>query len=166
MTTTAIISVEQLLAQLDEATAATAELIEECTNAQWQQIVSEEERTVGVVCHHIAYAYPFVVDWAVQLARGHGVPPVTYDDVHALNHQHAKAQADVDPETALKALQANAAAAQEQLSQLSDDDLQTTAAFPLIGGQPISVQQMVQWFLINHAYNHMEAIRKTIGGQS
>ena len=36
--------------------------------------------------------------------------------------------------------------------------------FPLIGGKEISAQQMVQWFLVNHAHNHLGAIHKTIGG--
>ncbi len=164
MTTAECISVEQLISQIDKATEATAELIKACTNEKWQMIVSDEERSVGVVCHHIAYAYPFVVDWALKLARREGVPAVTYDDVHALNHQHAEAQAGVDPDAALALLATNAAAARDQLGQLSDSDLQTAAPFPLIGGQPISVQQMVQWFLINHAHNHLEAIHNSIGG--
>lgn len=166
MTTAEIVSVEKLLSQIDGATAATAELIKACTTEQWQMIVNDEERSVGVVCHHIGYAYPFVVDWALKLARGEGVPAVTYDDVHALNHQHAEGQAGVDPAAALALLEKNAAAAKEELGRLSDADLQTAAPFPLIGGKPITAQQMVQWFLINHAHNHLEAIHNSIGGNS
>jgi hypothetical protein len=98
------------------------------------------------------------------LAWGEGVPTLSYDDVHVLNHQHAEAQANVDPAATLALLKSNAQAAQAQIGQLSDADLQVSTPFPLIGGQPISVQQMVQWFLVNHAHNHIAAIHKTLGG--
>lgn len=157
------LTVEQLLAQVEEATAATTAVIEKCSQEEWETAVAEEKRTVGVVLHHIAYAIPFVVDWAYNLARGEGAPPVTYGDVHALNHQHAAAQAGVDPATTLALLQTNNRAAQAQLGQLSDADLQVSAAFSLIGGQEISAQQMVQWFLVNHAHNHLAAVHNTLG---
>jgi hypothetical protein len=160
-----MLTVAQLLAQVEEATAATTAVIEKCRDEAWQTAVAEEERTVGVVLHHIAYAYPFVVDWACQLARGEGAPAVTYDDVHALNHQHAEAQTNVDPAATLALLKTNTKAAQAQLGQLTDADLQVSESLSLIGGQPISVQQMVQWFLVNHAHNHITAIHKTLGGK-
>ena len=89
---------------------------------------------------------------------------ITYDDVHALNHQHAEAQAGVDPAATLALLELNAVAAREALGQLTATDLQTSAALALIGGKPISVQQIVQWFLVNHTHNHLAAIHDTLGG--
>lgn len=163
MSSDGILTVAQLLAQVEEATAATTAVIEKCSEEEWETAVANEERTVGLVLHHIAYAYPFVVDWACQLARGEGAPAITYDDVHALNHQHATAQANVAPAATMTLLQTNASAARKQLGQLTDADLQVSAHFPLIGGKPISVQQMVQWFLVNHALNHIAAIHNTIG---
>lgn len=157
-----VLTIEQLLNQLEAATAATTAVIQNCSDEGWQTAVSEEERTVGVICHHIAYAYPFVVDWACQLANGEGAPAVSYDDVHALNHQHAEAQADVDKAATLDLLEANTAVAKEKLGALSDAELQVGAPFPLIGGQPITVQQMVQWFLINHAHNHIETVKNSL----
>ena len=159
-----ILSVNQLLAQVEEATAATTAVIKNCSEVEWGTAVPEEGRTVGVVLHHIAYAYPFVVEWACNLAQGEGAPAVSYDDIHAINHQHAEAQADVDPAATLALLKSNAQAAQAQLGQLSNADLQVSAPFALIGGQEISVQQMVQWFLVNHTHNHVAAIHKAFGG--
>ncbi len=165
MSSDEVLTVAQLLAQMEEATAVVTAVIEGCSEEGWETAVPEEDRTVGVVLHHIAYAYPFVVDWACKLAQGEGTPAVSYDDIHALNHQHAEAQADVDPAATLALLKNNAQAAQAQIGQLSDADLQVSAPFALIGGQEISVQQMVQWFLVNHAHNHIATIHKTIGGQ-
>lgn len=165
MSSDKVLTVAQLLAQVEEATAVTTAVIEKCSEADWGTAVPDEERSVGVVLNHIAYAYPFVVDWACQLAGGEGLPPITYDDVHALNHQHATDQANVDQAATLALLQTNTTAAKEQLGALSDADLQQTAPLPLIGGQEISVQQVVQWFLINHAHNHIEAIHKTLGDE-
>ena len=161
MSSDEVLTVAQLLAQMEEATAVVTAVIEGCSEEGWETAVAEEGRTIGVVLHHIAYAYPFVVDWACKLAQGEGTPAVSYDDIHAINHQHAEAQANVDPAATLALLKSNAQAAQAQIGQLSDADLQVSAPFPLIGGQPISVQQMVQWFLVNHAHNHIAAIHKT-----
>ncbi len=160
-----ILTVKQLLAQVEEAVAATTAVIQKCSEEAWGTAVPEEERTVGVVLHHIAYAIPFVVEWASNLAQGEGAPAISYDDIHGMNHQHAEAQANVGKATTLALLQSNAQAAQAQLSQLTDADLQVSATFPLIGGQAISTQQMVQWFLVNHAHNHLEVIHNTIGGK-
>ncbi|MCB8982168.1 MAG: DinB family protein [Ardenticatenaceae bacterium] len=165
MSSDVILTVAQLLAQVEEAAAATSAVIEKCSEEEWETVVADEERTVGVVLHHIAYAFPFVVEWVSQLAWGEGAPAVTYDDVHAINHQHAAAQANVAPAATLALLQTNASTAQRQLGQLTDADLQISAHFPLIGGNPISVQQMVQWFLVNHVHNHIAAIYQTIGGK-
>jgi hypothetical protein len=160
-----ILTVTQLLAQVEEATAATTAVIEKCSNGDWETAVPDEGRTVGVVLHHIAYAIPFVVEWAINLAHGEGAPAISYDDIHGLNHQHAEAQANVDKATTLTLLQTNVQAAQEQLGQLTDADLQVAATFPLIGGQAITTQQMVQWFLVNHAHNHLATVHNTIGGE-
>jgi hypothetical protein len=165
MSSDEVLTVAQLLAQVEEATAVVTAVVEGCSEGDWVTAVAEEGRTVGVVLHHIAYAYPFVVEWACNLAQGEGTPAVSYDDIHAINHQHAEAQADVDPAATLALLKSNAQAVQEQIGQLSDADLQVSAPFPLIGGQPISVQQMVQWFLVNHAHNHVAAIHKAFGGK-
>ncbi|WP_420642373.1 DinB family protein [Candidatus Leptofilum sp.] len=165
MSSDGILTIDQLLAQVEEATAATTAVIEKCSEVDWKTAVPEEERTVGVVLHHIAFTIPFVVEWACNLAKGEGAPAVGYDDIHGLNHQHAVDQANVDKATTLALLQTHAQAAQEQLGQLTDADLQIAALFPLIGGQEITAQQMVQWFLINHAHNHLEAIHNTIGGK-
>lgn len=160
-----VLTVQQLLVQVEGAVVATTAVIEKCSEGDWETAVPDEGRTVGVVLHHIAYAIPFVVEWAINLAQGEGAPAISYDDIHGLNHQHAEAQANIDKTTTLALLQSNAQAAQEQLSQLTDADLQVSATFPLIGGQAITTQQMVQWFLVNHAHNHLETIHNTIGGK-
>lgn len=165
MSSDEILTVEQLLAQVEEATAVVTAVIEKCSEKDWGTAVPEEERTVGVVLHHIAYAIPLVVEWACNLAKGEGAPAISLDDIHAFNHQHADAQANVDSATTLTLLQTNAQAAQTQLGQLTDFDLQVAANFPLMGDQDITAQQMVQWFLVNHAHNHLAAIHTTIGGK-
>jgi hypothetical protein len=165
MSTNEILTVKQLQAQVEEAAAATTAVIEKCSAEAWAAAVPEEERTAGVVLHHIAYAIPFVVDWACDLAHGAGAPAIGFDDIHAMNHQHAEAQAGVDPAATLALLQTNARAAQEQLGRLSDADLQVAAPFALLDGQEITAQQMVQWFLVNHAHNHLQAVHNAVGGE-
>lgn len=162
MNTAEILTVETLLVQIQTAAEAVQAVIEGCSQEQWQLVVANEERSIGIVCHHIAFAYPLIADWACHLARGEALPSITFDDVHALNHQHAENAAFVDAATTLALLQTNTVAVKERLDRLSDSSLQQTAPFPLIGGQDISVQQIVQQFLIDHTYEHLDAIRKTI----
>lgn len=159
------LTVKQLLAQVNEAAEATAAVIEKCSAEQWQMIVPEEERTAGVVLHHIVFAMPLVAQWANQLAHDQGAPGVSFDDIHALNAQHAAEQAQVEAATTLALLKTNAAAAKAQLESLTDAELQITAPFALLDGQEISAQQMVQWFLVNHAHNHLATIHQAIGGK-
>jgi uncharacterized damage-inducible protein DinB len=162
MTITTQTHVQQLVSQIEAATATVAAAIEACSDEEWRIVIGNEGRSVGVVFHHITYAYPFVVDWALKLAAGEGLPAVSYDDIHALNHQHAEAHAAVDQATTLAELQANGAAAVRELGQLSDEVLAVSTPFALIGGQAITVQQVVEWFLINHAHNHLSAINETL----
>lgn len=162
MNTSTTVTVEQLVQQIEDVTTAVVNAIETCRDDQWHIVIGSEGRSVGVVFHHIAYAYPFVVEWATKLATGAGLPAVTYDDVHALNHQHAESHATVNRTTTLAALQTNGAAAVEQIGRLNNADLAISTPFALIGGQPITVQQVIEWFLINHAHNHLSAINETL----
>lgn len=162
MTTDQTTDVNSLAAQVDAVTAIVARAIEACDDEQWQIVIGSEGRSVGVVFHHIASAYPLIAGWAVDIARGADLPAVSFDDIHAMNHQHAEAHANVDRATTLALMSANGAAVHEMLAPLSDADWQATAPFALVDGPGISTAQMVEWFLINHAQGHLNAINEAL----
>ena len=108
--------------------------------------------------HHIAYAYPFIGDWAGKVANGEALPLLTYDDIHDVNRQHAQENTAVSQEEPVALLGKNGTAVSAQIRTLQDEQLTKTTPFALIGNQKVSAQQVVKWFLLNHANNHLEAI--------
>lgn len=158
--------VEALVTELAAANEAVLALVERCTAVQWQMTVAGEERPVGTVCHHIAFAYLPVVEWAMTVAAGSELPPITLDVVHQANARHAtKHQTPTQAETAV-ALRENCAAAVAKLRQLNDEQLTLKAPFALIDGKEIDAERMMQWFAINHAHNHLKEVQETIESET
>ncbi len=155
-------NVEVLVAQIEAVNEKVTAVAAACTPAQWQTVVPEEERTVGVVFHHIAFAYPFIGKWASKVANGEALPQLTYDDIHNLNHQHAQGNKAVTQAETVALLGENVTAVCAQIRALQDEQLAKTAPFALIGNQEINAQQVIEWFLLNHANNHLEAIQETL----
>ncbi len=154
--------VNQLIQQFDAVTATVSRAIEACDDDQWQIVIGSEGRSVGVVFHHIAYVYPLIAEWTVNITKGDALPKVSFDDIHAMNHQHAESHADVDQATTLALLTTNAATVRELVTPLSEADWQASAPFTLVDSPTISAAQMFEWFLINHAQNHLQAINEAL----
>lgn len=87
-------TVAELVAEVEAVHTDVVETARGCTAEQWEMVVPDEERSVGVVFHHIAVIYPLVADWAQKVANGEALPPLTFDAIHAMNHQHAEENAD------------------------------------------------------------------------
>ena len=156
---TGVASLAEQVEATNEAVVAAAAA---CTPEQWQTPVPEDGRPVGVVFHHIAFAYPFIGNWATQVANGEALPPLTYDDIHNINAQHASANAEATQEETLALLRKNGTAVIAQIQSLQDEQLERTAPFTLTGGKEIKARQVVEWFLISHANNHLNDIRKAL----
>jgi uncharacterized damage-inducible protein DinB len=133
-----------------------------CNAEQWETTVLEEARSVGVVFHHIGYVYPFIVDWATRVASGKELPPVTRDMVHDVNQRHAEEHATVSQTDTATLLRENGAALVDWIRSLNDVQLKMGTPFALVGGKEISTRQVVEWFALNHAQNHLKAIQSTL----
>ena len=81
------------------------------TPTEWETRIPKDGRKVGVLVHHVASAYPIEMKLALVLASGRPVEGVTWDDIHALNAQHAGENDAVTKEAAIDALRANSEAA-------------------------------------------------------
>jgi hypothetical protein len=158
--------VEALVTELEAANEAVLAFVEQCTAGQWQMIVASEERPVGTVCHHIAFGYRPVVEWAMTVAAGSELPPITLDVIHQANARHSdKHQTPTQAETAA-ALRENCATAVARLRQLNDAQLSVKAPFALLGGKEIDAARIMQRFAISHAQNHLKEIQETIGSET
>ena len=78
------------------------------TPAEWETRIPKDGRKIGVVVHHVASMYPIEIKFALILASGRPVEGVTWDDIHALNGQHAKDNDAVTKDVAIDLLRANA----------------------------------------------------------
>ena len=99
--------------------------------------------------HHIAVDAPLIAGWGAQVGRGE-IPTVTMEMVHADNAAHAAAHASPDKPETLALLRHNTAVAVDILRSLSDAQLEQTAPLPLLGGQPVSAQMIIEIVLIGH----------------
>src|SRR5262245_31388799 len=157
------IRVEALAVRLEEGARALADFAGTLTEAEWRTPIPHDGRRVGVVIHHVASVYPVEIHLAQVLASGQPVTGVVWDDVHAMNAQHAAQFADVTKEAALELLRANAAVAAAAIRALTDEQLDLAAPASLYANAPITCQFMLEDHAVRHSYHHFAKIRAALG---
>jgi hypothetical protein len=85
------------------------------------------------------------------------------DSLHQMNAEHAKQFANCTRDETLVLLRKNAAGAASTVRGLSDDQLDRSA--PLLGGPPMTAQQVIERVLIGHVQEHHGSIRTTLGAK-
>ena len=156
-------TVKALVSDLETAVDTVITTAEQLTAEQWQTDIPDEGGSVGMVTHHIAAGIAPVMDWAMKVARGEELPPFTREALHQYNAQHAAKYANPDKAETIAILHEQKAAAAQNLNNLQDTQLSQALSFALAGGQEISTQQMVEWFIINHCHNHLKNIKEALG---
>ena len=84
-----------LAKRIEEGAEALAAFVEGFSEVEWNQIVPNEQRPVGVLVHHVASSYQAEVDLASLLASGKPITGVTWDVVDGINAEHAKEYANM-----------------------------------------------------------------------
>jgi DinB superfamily len=153
---------EALAVRLEQGACALAAFASGFNDADWQTRVPRDSRKVGVLVHHVATMYPLEVQLAQTLAAGKPIAGVTWDDVHALNAQHAKDFDAVTKEVALDLLARNSAAAAAAVRALSDEQLDLAAPVSLNSDAPLTCQFFVEDHALRHSYHHFASIRKAL----
>jgi hypothetical protein len=143
-----------------EALAAFASTL---SAAEWDLQLPHDRRKVGVVVHHVASIYPLEVELAQRLAAGGALTELGWDDVHALNAEHARTNDAVGRDATLDLLRRNAAAAAAAIREMSDEALDRMAPNSLYGGAPLSCQFMLEDHAVRHSYHHLARIRAALG---
>jgi hypothetical protein len=132
------------------------------TEAQWYMRVPHDNRTVGVVVHHVASVYPLEIEVAQTVAAGKPVVGVTMDDIHAMNAKHAAEYAAVTKETAIDLLRTNSIAAANAIRAFSDAELTQAAPVSLYGDAPLTSQFVLEDHAVRHSYHHLAILRRTV----
>ncbi len=153
---------DALADRLEAGARALARLAGALTQDEWETPVPGDGRTIGVIVHHVASMYPLEITLARQLAAGEPIVGVTWNDVHALNAEHARTHAKVSKEEALRLLRENSDAATAAVRALSDAELDSAAGISLNADAPLTCQFMLEDHAVRHSYHHLAKVRAAL----
>jgi hypothetical protein len=134
------------------------------SEADWLTYCPNEDRTVGVVVHHVASMLPPELDLVKTLASGRPITAVTPELVDQMNADHAEAHADCSREETLDLLRRNSALVVSGIRELSDAELDQAAPVSLHWDAPLTAQFLIEGHPLDHAYQHLASIRAAVRG--
>jgi hypothetical protein len=149
--------------RIEQGAGALAEFVEDLSDAEWNFIVPGEERSVGILVHHVASMYQAEIDLASQLASGKSITDLTYDDVDVINADHTEEFARVTRQDALKFLREHSKTAADRVRKFTDAELDTAAGVSLNADAPLTAQFFIEDHALRHSFTHLESIRKALG---
>jgi len=126
------------------------------------ELCPSEGCTVAALGYHVANVHEVVSGWVRSLVSGHGLPPVTMDDVDRVNGAGFARDAGCSREETLDRLARHGEAAADAVRGLTDAQLDLTAPFALYGGTTVSTQTLIDQVLIGDPLAHLPSIRATI----
>ena len=155
---------ESLAARIEEGAARLGAFVEGLSDAEWHTPVSAtDQRSVGVVVHHVASMYPIEIDLARAVVSGRSVSDVTWELVAQLNAKHAQDHAQVSKSAALELLRQNSREAAAAVRAFTDQELDNATPFSLSFGAPVTAQFVIEDHAMRHSWHHLAAIRKALG---
>ena len=154
---------EELARRVEQGAAELIAAAEGLSDAEWATICPDEQRSVGVLVHHVGAAYPDEAEIITALASEGGMPDLTWDVVNQGNRDEASHHAGVDQAAAIALVRENVATAATVVRGLSDEQLDRVAPTDLHWGAPLTVQFFVEQHPIAHPYMHLESIRTALG---
>lgn len=153
---------EALAARLAAGATALFAFVATLSETEWQTRLPKDGRKIGVVVHHVASVYPIEIELARTLASGQPITGVTWDDVAAMNRQHATENDLVTKEAALALLAANSAAAAAAIREFSDTELDSAAPVSLNSNAPLTCQFLLEDHAVRHSYHHLAGIKAAL----
>jgi DinB superfamily len=150
--------------RIEQGARGLAAFAEGLTDAEWRTPVSgSDNRSVGIVVHHVASVYPVEIDLARAIAGGQAVTEVTWEVVAELNAKHARESADATKAATIELLRRNSRAAADIVRALTDEELDHAAPFSLSFGAPVTAQFVIEDHALRHSWHHLARIRKALG---
>jgi hypothetical protein len=144
-------------------------LLESLSDAQWQarggnfperMNDEDEERTVGVIAHHVATSGPFIIERIQSMLAGRSMQRL---DFRAANARHAQEHADVTKDEVLRVLRQTRSPIADAVRAIPDDQLDQQRETPV---GPMSVAQRLERVLIGHIKAHQGSIETAIRSRS
>lgn len=151
-----------LAERLEQGALALATFARGLTDTQWNLRLPGDDRSVGVIVHHVASVYPVEIQLAKAVAAGTPITNVTPADIDTMNAAHAKEFAEVGKEAALELLQRNSTDAAAAIRALSDPELNRAVPVSLYSDAPLTCQFVLEDHAVRHSYHHLARIRRAI----
>ena len=152
----------ELADRLEAGAQALAAFAHGLTDAEWYSHMPHDNRTLGVIVHHVASVYPIEIQLAQTIASGNAVTGVTMDDIHVMNAKHAADFAAVTKDEALDLLRTNSAAAAAAIRALSEEQLAQAAPVSLYSNAPLTCQFVLEDHAVRHSYHHLAGLRRAV----
>jgi hypothetical protein len=155
---------ELLAGRIEQGAAGLAAFAEGLSEAEWGTPVSiTDRRTVGVIVHHVATAYPIELELAKAIAGGKPVLDLTWEVVAQLNANHAREHGGVAKSATLELLRQNSRDAAAAVRAFRDEQLDTAVPFSLTSGAPVTAQFVIEDHALRHSWHHLAGIKKALG---
>lgn len=149
--------------RLEQGARALADFARGLDTRQWQLATPKDGRKVGVIVHHVASMYPIEMELAGKLAAGQPITGVTWDDVDAINAEHAAKFDGASKAETIDLLLRNSAAATAAIRELTDEELDLASPISLDGDAPLTCQYFLEFHPVRHAWHHLARLRAAVG---
>ncbi|MCB1009857.1 MAG: DinB family protein [Acidobacteria bacterium] len=149
--------------RLEQGARALADFARGLDAGQWRLRTPKDGRKVGVIVHHVASMYPIEMGLVDKLAAGEPVVGVSWDDVDAINAEHAAKNDGAGKEEAIGLLLGNSAEAAAAIRKLTDEQLDLASPISLDGDAPLTCQYFVEFHPVRHAWHHLAKLRAAVG---
>ena len=153
---------EALATRLEAGASALAAFANTLSEEEWQTRLPHDGRKVGVIVHHVASVYPVEIHLASLLASGQPITGVSWDAIHTMNSDHAKANDGATKSFTLALLSKNSAEAAAAVRGFTEDELDRAATVSLNGDAPLTCQFVIEDHAVRHSFHHLADIRAAL----
>jgi hypothetical protein len=150
---------DMLTQQFEAVSGELRDTIAGVPDEKWQAPTSGDGRQINVVAHHAAGSHSYIARQIQALVDGQP-QPLTMDQIHAGNAQHAQRFAGCSRAETLELHDRGVEEANRILRGLTDEHLARNGEF--ITGMPGTVEQAIERVLIGHPREHTATIKASL----
>ena len=153
---------DSLADRIEEGAQALASFVEGFTDEGWKTIIPNDQRSVGVLVHHVASAYQVEVDLTRGLASGNPIVGVTGEMIDQINAEHAQDQSSPDQKETIEMLRQNSKMAADAVRKFTDEELDSAAKVSLNADAPLTAQFFIEDHALRHSFHHLANIKAAL----
>lgn len=153
---------ELLADRIEKGAQALASFAEGLADEDWKRIVPNEQRSVGVLVHHVASVYQVEIDLTRGLASGNPIVGVTWEVIDHMNANHAEDHASPDQTATIDMLRQNSKTAADAVRKFTDEELDSAARVTLNADAPLTAQYFIEDHALRHSFHHLANIKAAL----